>query len=192
MAGSELDILIGRSALRRRLLLRFFTAPGLVRHASQLAREFGEPPQPVSRELRRLERAGILRSETIGRARRYRVDERSGIAESVRLLVHRTIGIEALLAQALTDVPGVEEAFLFGSYVRGDERPASDVDLLVVGKVPQRLLRGKLREVEDEIGRDINLVTYEHAELERLYRRSDSFVRDVLDGRKRHLIKRST
>lgn len=135
----------------------------------------------VGRELRRLEAAGILTSETIGRSRRYQVDQASAIAAEVRSLVAKTIGIEARLRAVLHEVPGMDEAFLFGSYARGTERPSSDLDVLVVGAVDRAALSERLIEVEQDLGRDINVTAYERAELHTLLESGDRFLRDVFN-----------
>lgn len=174
--------LFGESEVRRQILQRFFARPGVVRHVRELARELNRSATIVGQELDRLEQTGILTSERIGRARRYRVDDRSPIAAEIRALVQKTIGIEGLLRDALSGVPGIEEAFLYGSYVRGDERATSDLDLFVVGSVDQELLTERLADVERDLGRDVNVTTYERAELERLREAHDLFIETVLEG----------
>ncbi len=171
--------LFGSSAVRREILAAFFARPGVVAHPRELARQLRRPPQVVGRELRRLEAAGILASETIGRSRRYRVDEASPIAAEVRSLVAKTIGIEARLRAALATVPGVEEAYVYGSYARGTERPTSDLDVLVVGSVDRTVLSERLVELEQDLGRDVNVTAYGRAELDALRRADDPFLADV-------------
>ena len=136
----RVDILFGGSRVRRDLLVRFFARPGLQRHVRELARETGWSPTIIGRELDSLEGAGILRSERIGNLRRYSVDTSSPVASEIRSLVQKTIGIEARLRAALQGIPNIEEAFLYGSYARGDDRATSDLDLMVVGSVDQELL----------------------------------------------------
>ena len=174
--------LFGQSIVRRQILRRFFARPGAVHHVRELAREIGRSATIVGQELDRLEATGILTSERIGRARRYRVNERSPIASEIRSLVQKTIGIEARLQEALADVPGIEEAFLYGSYARGDERATSDLDLFVIGPVDQERLSEQLAAVEREIGREVNVASYEQTELERLRDGGDLFTQRVLDG----------
>lgn len=171
--------LFGSSGVRREILAAFFARPGVVVHPRELARHLGRSPQVVGRELRRLEAAGILASETIGRSRRYRVDEASPIAAEVRSLVAKTIGIEARLQAALAAVPGVEEAYLYGSYARGTERSTSDLDVLVVGSVDRARLSERLVELEQDLGRDINVTAYEATELDALRQAGDPFLADV-------------
>jgi predicted nucleotidyltransferase len=172
-------LLFGSSAVRREILAAFFARPGVVAHPRELARQLRRPPQVVGRELRRLEAAEILTSETIGRSRRYRIDDASPIAAEVRSLVAKTIGIEARLRTALASVPGVEEATLYGSYARGADRPASDLDVLVVGSVDRVRLSERLVELEQALGREINVTAYERTELDALRRAADPFIADV-------------
>ncbi len=174
--------LFGSSAVRREILAAFFARSGVVAHPRELARQIRRPPQVVGRELRGLEAAGILTSETIGRARRYRVDDASPIAAEIRSLVAKTIGIEARLRAALATVPGVEEAYLYGSYARGTERPTSDLDVLVVGAIDRARLSERLVELEQDLGRDINVTAYERAELDALRQADDPFLADVVAG----------
>jgi predicted nucleotidyltransferase len=180
--NSAISLLFGASDVRRRILAAFYATPGLVTHPRELARRLGHPSQVVGRELRRLEAAGILASETVGRVRRYRVDVDSPIAADVRGLVLRTIGAEALIGAALADVAGIEEAWIFGSHARGTERPSSDIDLLVIGPVDRTALSERLVEVEQELGRDVNVVAYTRGELAVLVSAGDPFISDVLAG----------
>ena len=178
----------GGSGVRRAILRAFFARPGVTRHVRELARELRRSPTVVGEELDRLERTGILTSERIGRARRYRVDEASPIAADVRSLVQKTIGVEARVLEALSGLDGIEDAFLYGSYAAGAERATSDLDLFVIGAVDQEQLSERLTEVERELGRDVNVVSYDRAELERLVADGDRFVSTVLDGRRVPLI----
>jgi predicted nucleotidyltransferase len=79
-------------------------------------------------------------------------------------------------------VPGIEEAFLYGSYARDEERAASDLDLFVIGRVDQALLSERLGDVERDLGREVNVASYERNELEQLRQAGDLFVERVLEG----------
>jgi len=174
--------LFGESVVRREILRTFFARPGIVRHVRELARQLGWSATIVGQELDRLERTGILTSERIGRARRYRVDDQSPIASEIRSLVQKTIGVEARIRDAIADLRGMEEAFLYGSYARGAARATSDLDLFVIGPVDEERLSERLTEAERELGRDINVASYERGELERLRMEGDLFVERVFEG----------
>lgn len=179
--GSK-DLLFGRSELRREILRYLFSGAEREAHPSELARILDYTPQAVARELRRLEDLGIVASEQVGRAVRYRVDGSSPLFPEIEGLVAKTIGLEAVLRRALDGLSRVEEAFIFGSHASGDERPDSDVDVLVVGDPDQEALTDRLAEVEQRTGRDINVVTYAPEELRRLREAEDPFIADVFAG----------
>lgn len=184
--------LFGRSEVRRAILRLFFARPGVEQHVRDVARSLGRSAPAVSRELRRLEDEGILRSRTIGPIRLYRVNAESPIAEEVRRLVQRTIGVEAVLRDALGAVPGLEEALLFGSYAKRTERATSDLDVLVIGDVDRERLSERLVDAEQLLKRDINVIAYGRKHLERLRRARDPFVLEVLSGPRVPLVKRLT
>jgi predicted nucleotidyltransferase len=176
MQGHKAALVFGRSQTRRDVLRYFFAEPGRESHVRELARRLGRPAAVVGRELGRLEEAGILASRWVGRTRRYRVDEASPLSQEVRGLVQKTIGVEQVLRDALEGVSGVEEAFLFGSYASGTERPASDLDVLLIGRIDQEALSERL------LGREVNAVTYHRDEFEDLARVGDGFVPAVIQG----------
>ena len=180
--NDAIGLAFGSSLLRREILGALFARRGIVVHPRELARRLGRAPQPVGRELDRLETAGILVSELVGRARRYRVDDESPIAPEVRALIAKTIGVEARLRDALANLPGVDEAFIYGSYARGTDRPTSDVDVMVVGSPDRLVLAERQVELEQDLGRDVNVTAYSAAEFQTLRDRGDSFLADVLAG----------
>lgn len=150
MSESVIPIL-GKSALRRDILAWLFARPGVVVHPRELGRQLNRAPQPVARELARLQTAGILTSETVGRARRYRVDNDSPIASGVESLIANspdvkqadsgsepTTAAERIMdshreaIEALMRKHGVQRLEVFGSAARDDFDPErSDIDLLV-------------------------------------------------------------
>lgn len=180
----------GRSLVRRAILGTFFNKPGIERHVRELARELGYTPEAVSNELDLLERSGVLVSSRVGRARRYRLNTTSAAGREVRALFQRTIGLEARLRSALEGVPGVEEAFIYGSYARGEDLATSDIDVMVIGDADRTVVSEAVVAVEQEIGREVNITQYSRRDLDRLRSRRDPFVRDVLGGTKVSLVGR--
>jgi len=57
---------------------------------------------------------------------------------------------------------GIKKASVFGSVARGDDRPDSDIDLLIeLGPGPMGLIEyiGLKYKLEDSLGKDVDLVT---------------------------------
>ena len=183
-------IIGGASEVRKDLLRFFHVSADAHGHVRAIARQVGHDPGAVSRELRRLEEQGLLRSDLVGRARVYRLQPTSRYGRELRGLIQRTLGVESRLREALTDLSGVEEASIFGSYAAGTERPGSDVDLLVIGRPSSDELRRRVSAAEADLRREINLVELTSAEIRELRSRKDPFMRDVLSGKRVILVKR--
>jgi predicted nucleotidyltransferase len=172
-------LFFGTSEVRRRILQLFFLQPGRRAHVRQVARELGTVASVVGRELRRLEDASVLTSEVVGRGRIYRVNEGSAVARDAAALFAKTEGVEALLRAALIAVPGIEHAWIFGSYADRTERSDSDLDVMIVGTPGQAALSEVLMPLEDRLGRAIHTTTLSPDEFRRR-RDRPGFISEVL------------
>ncbi|HEU4753772.1 MAG TPA: nucleotidyltransferase domain-containing protein, partial [Armatimonadota bacterium] len=145
----------------------------------------------VQRELARLERAGLLRSRRIGRARLVRADEGSPYHRELRALLEKAFGPEAALRELLSDVNGIEEAWIFGSWARrylGEEgAPPGDIDLLVVGAPRPDDLYRACRRAEARLGLPVNPSVVSPAEWEST---ESGFVRAVREEPRVPLLER--
>ena len=171
---------LSRSRVRDRILLEFFLRPGTRLHVREMARRVGASPPAVSEELRRLAELGVLRTEPVGRSLVYFVDERSPLVPELRGLVQKTIGVPALLQQALDGLEGVEGAYIFGSHASGRESGSSNVDLLVLGRPDRTALSERLASVERTIRRDINVITTTAAQMRGKLDSGDPFWKRII------------
>lgn len=179
MSAISADWIWGRSEVRRQILLRFFTKPGYETHALELARDLDRPHQVVGRELKRLVAAGLLEERTVGKSHRVRLAAQSPIVKSARVLFDQTAGVEARLSRALEHLTGVRAALVYGSRARGDERPGSDIDLLVIGKPDGRALASTIAKAERDIGRQVQVVVLEPHELQLPANRAPAFLKQL-------------
>ncbi len=122
-----------RSDLQARVLAILLLDCGEGVPTPDLARRTGAAAASLHRELHRLEDAGLIEHDRIGRTKRYRVAVSSPVHAPLRELVERTLGVEAQLRARLEALAGVEAAAIFGSWAAGRVTPSSDVDVLVVG-----------------------------------------------------------
>lgn len=155
---------IFRSDEQARLLSEIFLNAPEGSSLAALARATGISPSGVHKEIERLERAGIVASERIGRSRIVRPNDASPFYRELRSLLMKAFGPAPRLRSALAAVDGIDDAFIFGSWARaveGDlERPPRDIDVMVVGTVDLDVLYEHLRAVESDLGRPLNLTVY--------------------------------
>lgn len=183
MSSNAAALPIFRSELQLRLLGLLLLNPDRTWTTPELAGRLDAVPVSVHRELHRALASGLLQREAIGRTYLYRAATESPLYEPLRQLLDRTVGIESELRRALEDVPGIESAFIHGSFAKGRKiKPTSDVDLVVLGSPDPHVLRRRLRRVEKQIGREIDLLAYSPAEFASLLKSGNSLARGIVGG----------
>jgi predicted nucleotidyltransferase len=145
-----------------------------------MARRVNASAPTVGVELANLARLGVLKTETVGRSLVYSINERSPLLDEIRGLVQKTIGVEGIIRKAIEGLPGIDAAYIFGSYAAGTDSALSDVDLLIIGRPNRVALSEQLAPVERTIGRDVNVVTKTEAQLGERRKADDTFWRQVL------------
>src|ERR1700677_2165274 len=90
-----------RSKARQQLLAYYFTNPTARHHLRDLAQRLGIDPSNLSKELGRLERDGLFRSEVIGRQKYFQLNREYPLFDEVRKIVAKTIGAAPVIAQSL-------------------------------------------------------------------------------------------
>jgi predicted nucleotidyltransferase len=99
---------------------------------------------------------------------------------NIRKMVLETSDSEELLRTMLSSQESVRAAFIFGSIARGEERPHSDFDLMVVGGLGLRRLTRCLSGLANRVGREINPHVFTPAEFRRRWVEGDHFLSTVL------------
>lgn len=168
-----------RSKVRQRLLTYYFTNPMARHHLRDLAARLGIDPSNLSKELARLEREGLYRSEVIGRQKYFQLNREYPLFTEVRNIVAKTVGAVPMIAQSLKKVRGIEEAYLYGSFARDQQDAASDIDVIMIGAPDEKLLAEAARKLEKRLGREINYTVLTRGEFERRRNRKDAFLESV-------------
>ncbi len=146
-------------------------------HLREVARRTALNSKTVMRELHALRGAGILVSRDVGRQVVYRFNPGCPIAEELRALIRKTVGLAGILQAAIEPLADrIERAYVYGSLARGEERADSDVDLMVVGSVSLRELSSPVRAAGRSLRRTVNPTLYTPEDYRRELEDRDSFV----------------
>ncbi len=152
---------IFRSDGQQRLLARVYLSPDQAVPISELARELGVDRGGVKREADRLERAGLIRSERVGRQRLLHPDPSSPYYRELYGLLVKAFGPKTMLRQELAAIDGIQQAFLYGSWAaryHGEEGlDPADIDVIVVGRPSRMAIAGAGRRLTELLGRDVNV-----------------------------------
>ncbi len=183
----DLHELLPRATVR--LITHFLVHPESELHFRALQRHTGLSIGSLQREVDRLESLGLIcRREENGRLLFRAVSEHASW-NAFRVLLREHASATDVLREALSEVEGVDAAFIFGSQVQGTARPDSDVDLLVVGDhiVGHQLGDAVLR-AQALLDRPLDVKRYTRPKFVSGFRQGGRFLRQVLAGPKEWVI----
>jgi len=143
----------------------------------------------AQQQIDRLVEAGVLMEEPRrGRQRSIRANTAFFLYPELRSIALKTFGLAEPVRDALTPYADrIDEAFIFGSVVKGSDTDQSDVDVMIVGTVPQMELYEAATQLQQQLGRRVQFTVYEPAEWRDLTR-DDPVVSQIFNGPKLQLI----
>lgn len=150
-----------RSRLTTAVLARAYIGDGEY-SVADMARAAGTDTGTMTREIKRLEAAGVVRSRMVGRTKLVRANREAPFYRSLRDLVVIVLGPAQVLGEEVAGLDGVSAAGIFGSWAAraaGEEGPSPvDIDLLVIGRPDRDDLHDAVGRARARLGRDVNTV----------------------------------
>jgi predicted nucleotidyltransferase len=136
----------------------------------------------LQQELKQLTESGVVRAERVGNLRMFQANSQSPVFKDLVSLTRKTVGLQALLSQALEPVQKkLRKAFIYGSVAQQTDTATSDIDVMLVG---EGLLLSEVLQcvqlLESELGRKINPVCFTLQEFTTRQADASSFVSKVL------------
>lgn len=149
-----------RSEAQYRLIGELFTAPGREISVGELAERIGASHATVSREVSRLEEAGLLRSRGDARRRLVAAETETTVFHPLRDLMARVYGVPKIIRD---EFGGLDARILiFGSWAaRWHGEPGhvpNDVDVLVIGDASPTDAWDAASRASTRIGMEVNVV----------------------------------
>jgi predicted nucleotidyltransferase len=176
------------SKVRVELLTLFLTHPGERYYTRQLERLLGRSPRALQQELHRLESIGLLRSQAEANVKYYTADPDFPLYPELQRIILKTTGVGDVLRYGLSNVEGVEWAFVYGSAAAGNEDRFSDIDIMVVGTLDLEALSQVVSRLENDLARPINYIMLSLPELIERLGRGDAFWHNVMASPKVFLV----
>ncbi len=171
------------------LLKIFFLHTGEEFYQRELSRLSGDSLYLVQRELERLERSGIIRKERRGNRVYYSAQEENPAFLDLKRFFLKTVALGDRLSEALTPLlPEITHAFIYGSVAAGEDRPGSDVDIMVIGKISLKELSKVLGPLSRELGREFNPTAYSTTEFKKRIKDGNAFIGSVIRSPKIWLV----
>jgi len=176
-------------AARRAVLALLYGHADEEFYLRQVVRLTGVGVGPVQREVRALVQAGIILRRVHGHQVFFRANPSCPIFPELRGIVTKTVGAADALRAALAPLARqISVAFIYGSVARGTEAKTSDIDVMVIGRVPFANASDAASPVQEQLNREVNVTVYPVREFREKVRAGHHFVRAVLKGSKTYLI----
>ncbi|WP_382310162.1 hypothetical protein [Herbiconiux sp. UC225_62] len=150
-----------RSDTQGRLLAGLYLFPDRERTASQLAHDAETSLPTVLRELDRMVPMGYLMERFSGRNRYIRVNQEHPLYAPVAEILRYSYGPVAVIPGLLIPIPGIEEAYVYGSWaarLTGEVgSDPHDVDVIVVGSPDRQAIFEAAGRGSSALGRELSI-----------------------------------
>lgn len=178
--SSPLLLPLFRSEAQARVLARIYLESDRSAPLAEIAAQLGLDRAGVKREVDRLEEAGLVTTWRVGRQRLVRPNPDSPYYGDLLGLLMTAFGPAAVVGPALAGIPGIERAYLFGSWAArylGEPGVApDDIDVLVVGTPDRGEVYRTASALADVLSREVNPTIISP---ERWDAPEEGFIRDV-------------
>lgn len=149
-----------RSRLQAELLTLVLLTPGREWSLTELADKTSASLSSAQREMARAEDAGVVSTRRLGNTRLVTAAD-SPITGPLTELLLRSFGPRQVIAEQLAGLPGIEGAFLFGSwaarYAGHPGRAPADIDVLVIGHPDRDQLDDAAQRAGSRLAREVNV-----------------------------------
>ncbi len=169
------------SEYRRKVLSLLFIEAGQTFHVREIARRTATQAGTLHKELSRLAEGGILLRQRQGNQICYQANADCLIFPELAAIFRKTCGPAARLRQVLTGFgEDIERAFIFGSVASGKATAASDIDVLIVGKLSFTDVIQAVYPLQATLGREINPKLYSPEEWRAALAENSAFIQDIM------------
>jgi DNA-binding transcriptional ArsR family regulator len=149
-----------RSQQQGEILALLLGDPELELSLTEISQRTGAPHPSVYREVQRAEQAGLVTTRKVGNTRLVRANADSPYYAGLADVLTRAFGVPAILAEALSHVGGIDDAYIYGSWAarhagQAGRRPVADIDVLVLGSPDRDQLYEAISAAETRLGRPV-------------------------------------
>lgn len=148
-------------------------------HIREISRITKISPIHVQKELRNLESIGLLSSRKKGNMILYKLQTKSPIADDLKRIFLKTESIGKEILKGIGSKGKIRYALVYGSFAKGTESTASDIDLLVVGNIEEDEILKSISKAEKRIGREVNFILWTEKELLQKIKENITLVREI-------------
>lgn len=164
-----------------KILGYFLSHPNTLFYANQIAKKLKISPSSAINAVKQFADKGYLTKDDKGYVILYRLNREDPVIISLK----KAYGLEFILSAKPQDIflkadPAILSMALYGSYAEGTFDEKSDVDFLIVTPSKNETLLPAVRELEDKLDKEVNIVTFRLAAWRKLADNKDAFYQNVV------------
>jgi len=172
-----------KSKIIRSLLNFYFLHPEQSFYVNEAARRFNIDKRNLVKKLKELEREGLFVTKTSGNQRFYSLNKKYPLYKEYRNIFMKTVGIEEKLKSVLSNIEGVKEVYIYGSYARDSMDAFSDIDIMIIGSHDTIMIQKEISKVQKDMDREINVINIGLKEFDDKKKRQDPFISDIFKNK---------
>jgi hypothetical protein len=164
------------SKVRLKLLEVFLINPGSFLYVRELVRLVDEEVNAVRRELTRLQKIGMLRSEERANRLYYQLRTDFTFYPELLRMFAKTTDLGGSIVSHAGELGKIKHAVLSAAFVKGRVARQYEIDLLVIGRVQVSVLDDIVKEAQRRHGHEVNYTIMTEEEFAFRKSRRDPFV----------------
>lgn len=176
------------SQVRAEIFRLLFNGNKTAIHLRDLQRKSQLSIGTIQKEIGHLKNLDLVTSERDGNRLYYTANSDHPLYKHICGLVEKTSGVAEKLRETLNSINGIECAFIFGSFAKGEEKSHSDIDLIVIGSVGLRILSSRFKDLTEQTEREINPHIYSKKSWVEKLKKKDHFIQNVMNEKKIFLV----
>jgi predicted nucleotidyltransferase len=167
-------------------IIGFFTKDiNISYYGRDLARKLNSNQRTVQLTLNILEQEKILQSKTKGKLKEFSLNKANMLTKSILVTAeiykfNKLASINFEVYQIVADIMKITEApfLIFGSFAKGYATKESDLDILIIGKIP----KVKTRELQEKYSREIHFMELSKMQFLKGLKNKEKFMLEVLEN----------
>lgn len=172
-----------KSKIIRPLLNFYFLHPEHSFYMNEIARRFNIDKRNLVRKLKELEKEGLFVSKVSGNQRYYSLNKKYPLYKEYRNIFMKTVGIEEKLKSALSNIEGIKEAYIYGSYARDNMDAFSDIDIIIIGSHDTIMIQKEISKLQKDMDREINVINIGLKEFNDKKNSRNPFILDIFKNK---------
>ena len=168
-----------RSKVAIKLLDYYFLNPDAQYYINELARILELDPKNTETKLKEFEKEGLFKSEFRGKQRYFFLAKDNPVLKHYRQIFLKTHGIEKRLKDMISNIKGLKDAYIFGSYATNKMDSSSDIDILAIGSHSVLELQRVIAKLQKDTGREFNVTNLSMKEFEAKKKNNNPFINSV-------------